>query len=870
MIGRTISHYRILERLGGGGMGVVYRAQDTRLDRTVALKFLPLEWSQEPILRERFSREARAASGLDHPHICTIFDVGESPEGQLFIAMAYCPGETLKQRIQHGPMPVDEAAGFAVQIAEALEAAHEAGIVHRDIKPANILITDRDQLKIVDFGLAKLAGEAAVTRQGSVIGTPAYMSPEQANGEEVDSRSDVWALGAVLYEMLAGRRAFAADHERAILLAITTKDPTPVESRRPEVPAELVRIVRRCLKRNPAKRYQSASEVLADLRRFRGESTPAEIVTQSLPSASGLRRRWLVKHRVLPAAAAVVAVVLAATLYPTLNRGRTRHLVVLPFNCPAGDTESELMCIGLLDTVTAKLAELRRFRSSLSVVPASEVRAGNVSSAEMAHRIFGVDLVVTGSVLRESDLVRIPVQLVDAISVRQLRSRTITTERTSDFALQDRVVETIQEMLNLELGADERQAMRAGGTSSAEAAGLFLEARGRTTTEPSEDQLTRAMTLYRQALDLDPGYAEAMVQLTDACRQRFKLTKDPIWLEHGTDYARRAVDLAPDLPAAHLAAGRFALDVASYPVAMEHLQRTITLDPLNIHAYVYLADAQAATGKPEQAEETLERAVRTGPDNWGTYQEIGRLYFERGEWERAASYFRRVVELLPDSSIGYTSLGGCHLYLGDLKAARENLARAVEIGSGYWAHSNLATLEYWEGNYQRAADLYIQALEMDESDYRLWNNAGEALRQLVIPDLQGALTAYRRAAELVNARLERTPNDVELLIDLASYHVQLGDEVAARELLPRILTRDITSSRQMFDLATLYEEFGKRDEAIEWLGRALEAGFPLHVIESYEVFEELRLDPRYADLEATYTTEDAAIDDRRSNEGGKP
>ncbi len=611
MIGQTISHYRILERLGGGGMGVVYRAQDTRLDRTVALKFLPLEWNQDPVLRERFSREARAASGLDHPHICTIFDVGESPEGQLFIAMAYCPGETLKQRIQHGPMSADEAAGFATQIAAALEAAHEANIVHRDIKPANILLTDRDQVKIVDFGLAKLAGEAAVTREGSVVGTPAYMSPEQANGEQVDPRSDVWALGTVLYEMLAGRRAFAADHERAILLAITTKDPTPVESMRPEVPAELVRIVRRCLKRNPATRYQSASEVLADLRRFRGESTPAEVVTQSLPSASGLRRRWLVRHRVLPAAAAVVAIVLAATLYPTLNRTQVRHLVVLPFNCPAGDTRAELMCIGLLDTVTAKLAELRRFRTSLSVVPASEVRFNKISSADMAHRIFGVDLVVTGSVLRESNLVRIPVQLVDAVTIRQLRSRIITSEDNAQFVLQDRVATAIEEMLDIELGADERQAMRVGGTSSAEAAGLYLEARGRTPTHPSEDQLTHAMMLYRHALELDPNYAEAMVQLAESSRKRFEITKDTIWLEHGADYARRAIDVAPDLPAAHFAAGRFALDVASYPVAMEHLQRAITLDPLNLPAYVYLADAHTAVGEFDQAQGIL--GARSGP-----------------------------------------------------------------------------------------------------------------------------------------------------------------------------------------------------------------------------------------------------------------
>jgi len=869
MIGSTISHYRILERLGGGGMGVVYRAQDTRLDRTVALKFLPLEWSQDPVLRERFSREARAASGLDHPHICTIFDVGESPEGQLFIAMAFCPGETLKGRVQRGPMPADEAAGFAIQIAEALEAAHETGIVHRDIKPANILITDRDQVKIVDFGLAKLAGEAAVTRQGSVVGTPAYMSPEQANGEEVDPRSDVWALGAVLYEMLAGRRAFAADHERAILLAITTKDPTPVETMRPEVPAELIRIVRRCLKRDPAKRYQSASEVLADLRRFRGESTPAEIATQSLPSASGLRRRWLVKHRVLPVAAAVAAIVLAATFYPTFNRGRTQHLVVLPFNCPAGDTRSELMCIGLLDTVTAKLAELRRFRTSLSIVPASEVRAGNVSSAEMAHSIFGVDLVVTGSVLRQSNMVRIPVQLVDAVTVRQLQSRTITTEKTADFVLQDRVVETIEEMLDLELGAEERQAIRVGGTSSAEAAELFLEARGRTpTAAPSEDQLTHAMGLYRQALELDPNYAEAMVQLADSCRQRFELTKDPIWLEHGSDYARRAIGVAPDLPAAHFAAGRLALDAASYPVAMEHLQQTITLDPLNLRAYVYVADAHIATGDSEQAEETLERAVRTGPDNWSTFQELGRLYFERGEWERAADYFRRVIELQPDSSVGYTSLGGCYLYLGDYEASRENLARAVEIGASDWALSNLATLEFWEGDCPKAAELYEQALVMNDDDYQVWNNLSEARR--CAGDLQGARAAYIRAAELVSSHLETTPDDVKLLIDLASYRVHLGDDLATRDLLSHILTLNITGSQPMFDLAAVYEELGEREDAIEWLGRALEAGYPLPMIEDYDLFEKLREDPRYIDLLATYTKQDSGNDDQFTNEGGKP
>jgi tetratricopeptide (TPR) repeat protein len=525
------------------------------------------------------------------------------------------------------------------------------------------------------------------------------------------------------------------------------------------------------------------------------------------------------------------------------------------------------MCIGLLDTVTAKLAELSRFRTSLSIVPASEVRAGNVSSAEMAHSIFGVDLVVTGSVLRQSDLVRIPVQLVDAVTVRQLQARTITAEKTADFVLQDRVVETIEDMLNLELGAVERQSMRVGGTSSAEAAELFLEARGRTPTAPTEDQLTHAMGLYRRALDLDPNYADAMVQLAGACRQRFELTKEPIWLEHGSDYARRAINVAPDLPAAHLAAGRFALDTGSHQAAVERLEQTLALDPLNIRAYVYLADAQQASGDSEEAEETLERAVRTGPDNWSTFQELGRLYFERGEWERAAGYFRRVVELLPDSSIGYTSLGGCYLYLGDREASRENLERAVEIGSGYRAYSNLATLEYWEGNYQRAADLYRQALEMDDSDYQVWNNVGEALRQQEPPDLQGARAAYIRAAELVSVRLETTPDDVGLLIDLASYRVQLGDEVAARDLLAHILTLSVTGLQQMFDLAAVYEELGEHNDAIDWLGRALEAGFPLQIIENYGVFEKLLQDPHFREIAARFSQPTAETADDGSTKG---
>ncbi len=833
-------------------MGIVYRAQDTRLDRSVALKFLPIEWCQDPLFRERFTREARAASILDHPHICTVFDIDETPEGQLFIAMAFCPGDTLKERILRGPMPIDEAIAIAIQIGEALDAAHAGGTVHRDIKPANILITDRDQVKVVDFGLAKLAGEATVTRQGSVIGTPAYMSPEQATGDETDGRSDLWALGAILYEMVTGRRAFAADHEQAILLAITTSDPTPIDNLRSEVPAEVQRIIRRCLKRKPQERYQTAGELVADLKRFRGDPTPAEIVTQTLPSAARARRHWTFKHRLLPLVAALAAVVLAATLYPTFSRSPTRHLLVLPFNCPGEAMEADYLCRGLLETVTAKLSELGRFRSEFSVVPTSEVRGKKIRSAEDAHRMFGVDLVVSGTLVRSGDSVRIPLELVDAVRLRQIRSRLLTTEVGAGFVLQDEVVAALEEMLDLELGAAERQTLAAGGTSNAEAAGLYLEARGQAGKTPTEVHLTRAMSLYREALEIDPEYADAMVQLADACDQRYQLEGDSIWLEHGSNYAQRAVSVAPELPAAQFMAGRFELANSSFQNAIHHLQRTIDLDPLKVVAYLYLAEAYEAVGESQAAEESMARAVRTGPEDWLTYYEIGTFYFaERGDYERAAGYFEKVVELLPDSSIGYSALGGSLFYLGDRDGAREQLGRAVAIGSDYEAFSNLATLEFYDGKFAKAAELYERALEFDDSDNMVWLGLAEARKFGGSPP-ERIREAYQRAAELVSRRLETEPGDLGLLVDLAGLKLQLDQRVEAEEIIENLRLDEITSADMMFSLAEIFEVLGERDEALAWVERSLKAGFPLDVIADYAAFAALCADPRFGLLAETY------------------
>ena len=269
MIGRTISQYRITEKLGGGGMGVVYKAQDTKLDRAVALKFLPPHLSKDPEANKRFVREAKAASALDHPNICTIYDIGEDDEGQLFIAMAFYEGQTLKYRLADG-LSVDQCVDIAIQAAEGLERAHEAGIVHRDIKPPNLMVTDRGRVKILDFGVAKLGYSAVLTKTGSVVGTVAYMSPEQTHGEEVDQRTDLWALGVVSYEMLTGQRPFRGDYDQAVVYSIVNEDPEPVMALNPEVPEGLAQVVEKLLQKDPAERYQRVEDLLPDLKAFQG------------------------------------------------------------------------------------------------------------------------------------------------------------------------------------------------------------------------------------------------------------------------------------------------------------------------------------------------------------------------------------------------------------------------------------------------------------------------------------------------------------------------------------------------------------------------------------------------------------------------
>ncbi|MFH0778392.1 MAG: protein kinase [Candidatus Eisenbacteria bacterium] len=625
MIGRTISHYRILEKLGEGGMGVVYRAEDTKLKRTVALKFLPPELTRDPRAKERFIQEAQAASALDHPSICNVHEIGETDEGQLFIAMACYEGETLKKRIERGAMALDDAVRAAIEVGEGLSKAHSQGIVHRDIKPANIMITNESMAKILDFGLAKLAGRMRLTKTSSTVGTVAYMSPEQARGEDVDHRTDIWSLGVMLYEMLTGQLPFRGEHEAAQLYCVVHEDPQELSSLRPGIPTIVSGAIAKALQKDRALRHQTAGELVSDLKR------------------------------------------LAVTLGQVQRQEKS--IVVLPFENLSPDPDQEYFSDGLTEEVISDLSNVRAVRV-ISRSSAMTFKGTKKKIPEIAREL-NVRYVLEGSVRKAGNSLRIAAQLIDAADDAHLWAEKYSGTLDDVFAIQEKVSLSIVDALKLKLTPDENRKIARRPIDDVAAYQCYLKANAEVWGF-TESSLDSARAHLQKGLDILGDNALLYSTMAFVYWQYVNIgAAQEDCIAKAEEYAQKALALDPDSPQAHFIVG--AINGAFYNrvrEALRELKTAIALDPNYVDPLKFLVSFYTlSAGKLAAAAPLVERFRQIDPlDPWN-YTLQGMLHFHGGHYDDALEPQRQSYEADPDNVMAQFFYAWTLTYAGDLERA---------------------------------------------------------------------------------------------------------------------------------------------------------------------------------------------------------
>ncbi len=672
MIGQTILHYQVIEELGRGGMGVVYKAEDLRLKREVAIKFLPLQISANKEERQRFEIEAQAAAALNHPNIATIHSIEESG-GEIFIVMEYINGQELKKKIESGKLSIDESLNIIEQISYGLNAAHLKGIIHRDIKSSNIMITSSGQVKIMDFGLAKVRGSSQITKIGTTIGTTAYMSPEQAHGERVDQRSDIWAVGVILYEMLAGHVPYNGEFEQAIIYSIINEDPVPISKLRPEVPLKLEQVLNKLLTKDKEKRFQNVDEFIKELNVIKNyKSMDKE------------------------------------------NEGKT--IAVLPFENISPDKETDYFADGLAEELIINLSKIKE----VGVVARTNSMQykGTKKDISTIGRELGARYIMEGSVRKFRDDVRISAQLIDVHKGTQLWGETFKGKLADIFDIQEKVSKEIVDALMVKLSPVEKVVLTKKQTTNAEAYDYYLKARNFLASR-TRNNIDFAVILFQKAVELDSRFAAAYAGLGEAYAIIYRdFDRKDIWLDKALDASLKALMYDSTLSDAYASLGLSYFGKNALDDALTSSKKAIELDPNNFNAYWILSRIYHTTDRDIEALECLNKVISINPNFFTAYDDLEMYYERTNDEENYKNTLQTVVQIVskylaqhPEDTYRRMAYAVTLAKLNKLEEAKSEGEKALELSPNdaimmYYGACLYARL----GDKQRAVELITDSV----------------------------------------------------------------------------------------------------------------------------------------------------------------
>ena len=650
--GKTFAgRYQIIEELGRGGMGLVYKARDTKLKRSVALKFLPPEFTHISELKERFMREAQAAASLDHPHICTVYEFDEAEE-KTFISMAYIEGQSLKKKIESGPLELDEALRIATQVAEGLQEAHKKGVAHRDIKSANIMVTEKGQAMIMDFGLARVRGGTLVTKEGMTMGTIAYMSPEQARGEEVDHRTDIWSLGVVLYEMFSGQLPFKGEHDQAVVYSILNEQPKPVTDLRSNIPMALEQVVGKALEKNLDERYQHMEELLNDLKSI-AEGIEPEGIRARLRKAKFLKRKKAILYAGL-ASLLIIMTLVALSLF-TGRAEDMDSIAVLPLENLSGDPDQEYFVEGMHEELITELSKIRALKV-ISRPSVMRYKKSDKSLPEIAKEL-NVKGIVAGSALKEGGRVRISVQLIEVKTERNLWAEKYDRDYRDILILYGEVALGIAQEIKIAVTPAEKTRLASARPVDSEAHELYLKGRYYW-NKFSPEWAEKSISYYKQAIEKDPAYALAYAALAESyvmLSTGFDILPGKDTMPKAREAALKALEFDPTLADAHVSLGLVATCYDwDRQAAKTHFEKALELNPNSVTAHQWIEFYLSfLEGKYKESIDHLERAQELDPLNLFVKARLGFVYYYSRDFDRAIEQFKEIVAFDPNNPLGH-------------------------------------------------------------------------------------------------------------------------------------------------------------------------------------------------------------------------